>query len=206
MFQVLRRWTELGTDGAPVRLRWAQFGSIPEQLQYLRDMIDVYRGTYWARAKALEIINAAGCADRNHACMALAVGEWVQKNIRYVREFPERFQTPPRTVKDAAGDCDDFTTLIGSVLESIGVPIQVVGMKVAPPASMDPTIAERVRQWLGLDLKWKHVYPRAIVEGPGGRLLMMNLDATLKNTPVRSFANPITRALDRGMKVETLVL
>jgi hypothetical protein len=185
-FKVTRRWTEIGADGQPVAMRWAEFGSIPEQLDYLRKMIDVYRATTWARKTAMEIIRAAQCEARNHACFALAIGEAVQSRIMYVREFPERFQTPPNTWADQAGDCDDFTTLIGSLLESVGVQVKVVGMKV--------------------NGKWRHVYPVAQIEGPGGKKLPMNLDATLRGVPVREMANPITRALERGMVVETLVL
>lgn len=192
MFKITRRWSELGPDGKPVSMLWAEFGSIPEQLSYLRKMIDVYRATTWARSTAMQIIRDAGCEARNHACFALAIGEAVQQRIMYVREFPERFQTPPNTWRDGAGDCDDFTTLIGSLLEAVGVPVKVVGMKTAPRK--------------GQPLKWKHVYPVAQIEGPGGKALPMNLDATLRGVPVRQMANPITRALERGMVVETLVL
>jgi hypothetical protein len=184
--QVRRRWLEEEPGGGTVPMAWADFSSIPEQLRYLRSMIDVYRGTQWARRLALEIVRGAGCEARNHACMALAIGEWVQQRIAYVREFPERFQTPPRTVKDGAGDCDDHTTLIGSLAESLGIPVEVVGMKV--------------------DGKWKHVFARAQIEGKGRTRLPMPLDSTLRNTPIRQLANPITRALDRGMKVETLTV
>lgn len=185
MFKVTRKWTEIGADGGQVAMRWAEFGSIPEQLSYLRKMIDVYRATSWARAVGMDIVRRAGCEARNHACFALAIGEAVQNRIMYVREFPERFQTPPNTWKDQAGDCDDFTTLIGSLLEAVGVPVKVVGMKV--------------------NGKWKHVYPVAQIE-TGGRVLPMNLDATLRGVPIREMANPIRRAIERGMKVETLVL
>jgi len=186
MFEVLRKWTELGADGQPVAMRWAQFGSIPEQLTYLRKMIDVYRATTWARTTGMDIIRQAQCPARNHACFALAVGAAVQERIMYVREFPERFQTPPNTWRERAGDCDDFTTLIGSLLEAIGVPVQVVGMKVGG--------------------KWRHVYPRALIDGRGGKQLPLNLDATLRGVPIQAMANPIRRALERGMQVETLVL
>lgn len=184
--EVLREWSELEPDGEFCVMRWAQFASIPEQLGYLRNMIDVYRGTHWARSTALEIVRAAGCETRNQACMALAIAEAVKARVQYVREFPERFQTPPRTWKDRAGDCDDFTTTEGALMESIGIATRVVGMKVND--------------------KWRHVYVEAMIEVPGGRKLPMPLDATLRNTPLRELANPITRALARGMKVETLRL
>ena len=51
-----------------------------------------------------------------------AIQNWVQDNVRYVfdpREV-EYFQTPRRTLKDKAGDCDDQAILMSSLLESIG--------------------------------------------------------------------------------------
>jgi hypothetical protein len=153
---------------------------------FLRNMVNVYRGTTWAKETALEIIRSANCPPRNKACAALKIAEAVQERIRYINEYPETFQTPPRTWDLMAGDCDDFTTLIASLIESQGITVQVVGMK--------------------FDGKWRHVFPRALIPGPGGRSLPMYLDATQRNTPVRQLVNPITKALKRGFKIDTFVL
>lgn len=178
-------WSELSRTGRQVRTTRLDFESIPAQLQYLRQMIDVYRGTTWAREHALEILREKNTPDRNKAAMAVDIAEAVQERVAYINERPERFQTPPNTWETRAGDCDDHTTLIGTLLEAVGIPVQVVGMKV--------------------DGSWKHVFPRALIQIPGGKSLPMPLDTTLRDTPVRRMVNPILRAREKGMRVETMV-
>lgn len=178
-------WAELNEQGRKVITRRADFDSIPEQISFLRTMVQVYAGTSWAKETALQIIREANCAARNHACYAMAIAEAVQKRIRYIREYPETFQSPPRTWEIRAGDCDDFTTTEGTLLETLGIRNEIVGMKIGG--------------------KWRHVFIRALIQTPRG-LQRMPLDATLRNTPVRKMANPITRSLARGLKVETFVV
>lgn len=183
-------WAELSEAGRKVITRRMDFDSIPEQIAFLRQMVNVYAGTSWAKETALKIIREADCPARNHACYAMAIAEAIQRRIRYIREYPETFQTPPRTWEIRAGDCDDFTTLTGTLLETLGIRAELVGMKIG--GKWGP-------------LKWRHVFPRALVTARG-RLHRMPLDGTLRNTPVRQLANPITRSLARGLKVETFVV
>jgi hypothetical protein len=178
-------WAELSETGQRVISRRMDFDSIPEQIAFLRQMVSVYAGTSWAKETALQIIREANCPARNHACYALAIAEAVQKRIRYIREYPETFQTPPRTWRIRAGDCDDFTTTTNTLWETLGIRNEIVGMKIAG--------------------KWRHVFSRALIESPRG-LLRVPLDGTLRNTPVRQMANPITRSLARGLTVETFVV
>jgi hypothetical protein len=159
------------------------FKSIPEQLWTLRKVIEVYRGKEWSREIAIRIIRAR-CPQKNQVCQALAIADAVQRRTYYVKERPERFQFPKRTWKLKAGDCDDFTTLIGSLCESIGIPIEVWGLKV--------------------DHLWRHVYPVALIQA-GHRMLRLPLDATMR-APVWERRNPIQVAIERGHTVETLVI
>lgn len=184
-FRITRGWSELGAGGRMVPHRMAEFGSVEDQLTYLKRMIETYRATGWAREKALQIIREAEVSDFKKARQAVAIAEWVQKNIRYVNELPETFQTPPRTVEIGAGDCDDHTTLIGSLCENLGIPIEVVGMKV--------------------NGRWAHVFPRAIVKGADGKPLTMPLDTTMQGTPITRFVDPISRVRAQGKKVETFI-
>lgn len=177
-------WAELSATGKKVITQRLDFASIQEQIAFLRQMINVYRGTSWAKELALQLIRDA--PHRNKAAYAMAIAEAVQARVKYVNEYPETFQTPPRTWDLRAGDCDDFTTLIGSLIETLGITVEVVGMKV--------------------DGKWRHVFPRALVPGRGGKLLRMYLDATIRDTPVRAMVNPITRSLARGFTVDTFTL
>lgn len=189
MFKVREQWAEMGDDGRIVTRTRVDFGSIQEQLVYLRRMVDVWRGMEWTRQKAMKIIREANCEDRNKACYALEIAKAVQHQVRYVNELPETFQVPRYTWDHGFGDCDDHSTLIASLIESLGIRVDLVGMKVRG--------------------EWKHVFPRALIPS-GGRELPMPLDTTLKGVPVRDVAllreqNPIARAQARGWDVETFI-
>ncbi len=177
----------LGPDtGATVPTSRLQFKDIPEEIAFLRQMIDVYRETPWARETAIRIIRAA-CPPKDKLCQAIAIAEAVQRRIYYVNEYPEVFQSPPRTWDMRAGDCDDQTTLTGTLLEAIGIPVEVVGLK--------------------MDGEWKHVFARALVQipGHGEREVPIALDTTL-STPVRRLTAPEVLAASHGKKVQTLTI
>ena len=184
-FRVLNTWGEVATNGRRVIHRWADFGSIEDQLQYLRTMVDIYRATTFARELSLRIVTEAGAPMFNKPAQAVAIAEWVKNNIRYVNEFPETFQTPPRTVEIEAGDCDDHTTLIATLCENLGIPMEVVGMKV--------------------NGTWKHVFPVALFRNRQGKEIPMPLDSTLKNHAIKDFVNPAQMVRAQGKKVELFV-
>lgn len=54
---------------------------------------------------------------------AKALFEWVRDHIRYVSDVRnvETLATPIQTLKMMCGDCDDQTTLLVTMLESIGI-------------------------------------------------------------------------------------
>lgn len=57
-----------------------------------------------------------------------ALQNYVKVNIRYVRDIRgiETIQTPDKTLELGYGDCDDKSTLVASLLESIGHPTRFV--------------------------------------------------------------------------------
>lgn len=63
-----------------------------------------------------------GVAPHDYYGEMRAIQSWVQNNVRYAFDprDVEYFQTPRRTLKDLAGDCDDQAILTSSLLESIG--------------------------------------------------------------------------------------
>lgn len=171
-------------SGRPVKTTAQNFLNIPDMVGFLRGVVDDWRGRAWTREQAVDIVfRKAGCKPKDRLCHALAIGEWVQKNIIYVNEIPETFQTPKRTVELGAGDCDDFTTLIASFAEAVGIPATICAMKI--------------------NGSWKHVFPILEIRRPGKPPLRVVVDATL-NQPVRLFTNPIKIALERGDQVETI--
>lgn len=175
-------------SGATVATRKVRFGSQPEQIVYLRGMIEQYRETYQINAKARDVaFRQRGARPRDQVGQALAIGSWVQDTITYVNELPERFQTPPTTIAEGYGDCDDFSTLIGSMCESLGIAVELVGM-----------------EWgEGDGRSYKHIFPRAVVPmgqlGGAVRVVRVPLDATL-TAPVDGRHDPIRIALARGVR------
>ncbi len=151
------------------------FQDLDEELRFLRKMIIKYRGVPAIRNLAIKIIQDAGCVPRDKKDQSLSIGAWVQDNIYYVHELPERFQFPDETLRLKAGDCDDFTTLIGSMIESIGIPSAMIVMEV--------------------NGNWTHIFPAAqLTTG------MLPLDGTLR-FPVQSQVNPIEFAYAKGRRV-----
>lgn len=56
-----------------------------------------------------------------------AIYRWVQDNIRYERDPYKKdiIETPIRTLQLRIADCDAMTTLIGSLLLSMGYPVKI---------------------------------------------------------------------------------
>lgn len=80
-----------------------------------------------AGAKDINIIRLAqrivrGITAKDYLAEGLAVGRWVEANVRYVRDVAgvEVVQTPAQTVESQAGDCDDACCLIGALLLALG--------------------------------------------------------------------------------------
>lgn len=140
-------------------------------------MVSKYRMQANIRDLAMKIIRDGGIVERDKKEQALAIATWVQANIYYVHELPERFATPDETLRTKAGDCDDQTVLTASMLESVGVPTKLVCMSI--------------------NGKWAHIYPAAVLTNKG---TLMALDTTMK-TPVYDMGNPIEFAQSRGKRV-----
>jgi len=169
------------TDHGPSWL--VDFKGIDDQLRFLRSMVEQYRTHPDIRDLAMRIVRESGAEPRDKKAQALAIGQWVQDNVYYVHELPERFATPVETLRTLAGDCDDTTALIGSLIESIGIPSRLVCMKI--------------------DHQYKHIFPAAIMTSNFGALLP--LDSTMKDFRVTDVKNPVEWAKERG-KIVSLKL
>lgn len=177
------------TTGEVVTLRRVKFSSQPEQIVFLRKMVDGYRGMNEIRQRARDIVfRQYGCTPKDHPQHALAVGSWVHRNVTYVQEIPEVFQTPLTTLYERYGDCDDFVTLICSLLESVGVETELVGM-----------------EWAGSDgdRSFRHIFPRARIHRRG-QIFRIPLDATICD-PIEENKDPIRVALAKGAKLRLFI-
>jgi len=155
-------WRE--PDGTRIEKR--EWATQAEQVAYLRAVVDVYREREWLRRLALHIaFDVYKCERKDKAAQAVAIGQWVKDHVTYVEELPERFITPLRVLSapHPAGDCDDFTVLIASLCESLGIRCALVAAA-----------------WKG---GYRHIWP----EAHDGRK-WVRLDATMRE-PV-GIANP----------------
>lgn len=105
-----------------------------------------------------------GCPARDDWAQAKAIYEAVKKEIEFRGEKDETIQTPWLTLQWAAGDCDDFTTLIVSLLKSLGIPAKI------------ETIAT------GADRAFCHVFPLVGIRKNGQVMEWRALDATVPKT------------------------
>jgi transglutaminase-like putative cysteine protease len=180
-FSISDPTVEQGVGGDTVTQRVLRCVSQPEQIRRLRDMVEQYSQTYAIRSRARDIVfRQWPTAPKDKRGQAIAIGEWVQRNITYVEEYPEVFQTPLHTVACGYGDCDDGNSLIGALLESIGIDCELWGLS-----------------WRD---EYRHIFPVAVVPGPA----RLPLDWSL-NYPVSYLTDPVRIAQERYGDVRVFV-
>lgn len=165
-------------NGRPVRSLKVSFRSIDDVGRFLRRMVVEYRQSPVVRRAAIDAITAQGAREKDKLGQAIAIATWVKQNIYYVHEANEVFQTPEATLREKSGDCDDFTTLQGSMMESIGIPAKMNLMRIG--------------------MEWKHIYPSMVYR----RSLLsaavnVPLDATLEVWP-EELPSPTKIAEEQG--------
>lgn len=112
---------------------------------------------------------------------ALAIGDYVKNNVRYVRdpENIEYLQDPLKMVNDLStgssqGDCDDMALLTATLLLSVG--------------HLPYFRAVRYDQALG---NFNHIYVVVYERNPGGPEMRVVLDCILKQKPIGTEVNHI---------------
>lgn len=129
------------------------------------------------RTLALEIIK--NIPSHHHAEEALAIGQFVRDNVRYVRD-PDGVEllTDPLTLIDqikhgyAQGDCDDMSLLIASLLIATG---------------HQPFF--RCVRYQSLNGHYNHIYVVVYERDFSGPILRVVLDGIIKNKPIGTEIN-----------------
>lgn len=181
MLIIGRAQHETGLQGDEVVQTPVTFSTQEEQIAFLRRVVEQYCGDHRIVSRARDIVfRQRCCAPKDKRCQALALASWVQQNITYVEEIPERFQSPTSTVSQAYGDCDDFVQLLASLLQAVGIEAELVAM-----------------QWTEDDgTYYRHIFTRAVfVED--GQEVRLPLDATMSR-PVTDLVDPIQVAIESG--------
>lgn len=95
----------------------------------MRKLARDFSGHPLIRRLATAIINENKIPDHHYLTEAWAIGTWVQKNVRYVRDAEgiEQLHAPDMLIRQiqeqgyTMADCDDMATLCASLLLAIGV-------------------------------------------------------------------------------------
>lgn len=121
-------------------------------LQRMAQLVREYRRHPLIRQLAVEIRQAARVPARNWYGELQALFQFVRGHITYVRDVREveTLQTPVRTLQNRAGDCDDQSILLASLLEALGHPTRFRAVRVAA----DPSRFSHVFTETAIGTRW----------------------------------------------------
>lgn len=154
-------WLNGPALGSPSLTR-ATLGTIPEgeagAKQTMTQMRQLVRNavrdpSQKIRETALQIIGNAGSTS-GFVDQVRRLQQWVQTNIRYIYDPPdvELVQTPQYTLQQRAGDCDDQSVLLASMLQATGHPVQFVAVGLSGQPLSHVMVQTLVgKQWLGAE-------------------------------------------------------
>lgn len=121
-------------------------------LNVMRKLARTGRLTPLVRATVLEAVG--GLDQKDFSGEVRALHQYVRDRIRYVRDpiGAELVQTPEATIRLGAGDCDDKSTLLASMLASIGVPPRFVAVGMRPGSYSHVYVEARLgTRWIPLE-------------------------------------------------------
>lgn len=140
-----------------------------ETVQLIRGLINQGRKDINVRRLAENLLSEYPLDRLSPEDILSILFDYVKKNISYLNDpvDVEFIRSAPRLLSEPFGDCDDYTVLLGSLAESVGIPI---GIKVIDAEN---------------DNRFHHVYPVALL--PGRQLAM---DATMPGPEAVGYESP----------------
>jgi hypothetical protein len=164
----------------PVGLPQVDLGFIPKgywgtqkTTTHIQNLIRAGAKDFYVRQKAIDILFAKAVKPKDYLGEIKALFEWVQQNIRYTKDpfRVEVLHSARRMLELRAGDCDDMTIVLGSMLEAIGHPVRLV---ITGPDPLRPQLFSHIYletyhngRWIPLDatmpypMGWE---PRTVVK------------------------------------------
>ena len=163
-------------NAAPMKTQIHEVKNINERVSYVIQMIKKGRDNPKVRQIAVQTLSRK-CEDgwcvpeKDWPAEIRAIFDFVRQNIRYTRDTygKDLFQHPLRTLhKDVVGggfgggDCDDYTIVLGSMLQAVGYPVKARVIRTRDRKPGD----------------WNHIY---LLVGlpPGGPKKWIPLDASV---------------------------
>jgi len=109
-------------------MEWAEIetNSLPEQARVMWRMVEAETGDPRHRTLLAELYKRTRIPPRDPAALARAVQRFAQTHINYLREQPETYAMPSRTLAWQAGDCDDQAMVVCTLLRGARVPCRLV--------------------------------------------------------------------------------
>lgn len=126
-------------------------------LKHIQALIQTGAKDFYVRQKAIDILLEKAIQPKDYLGEIKALFEWVQQNVRYTKDpfRVEVLHSARRLLELRAGDCDDMTILLGSMLEAIGHPVRLV---VTGPDPLRPKLFSHIYleafhqgRWIPLD-------------------------------------------------------
>lgn len=128
---------------------------IEETIALMRQLVDQYKRCIKVRSAATAAVYLQPEKDDLHEVNAIF--ESVRDGIRYVRDVlgVETIHTPDKVLETQTGDCDDKSTLLCAMLESIGYQTRFVVAAYTLPGHFEHVYAQvfipAVMQWVNAD-------------------------------------------------------
>lgn len=146
--------------------------SIDQRVRLIQEMVE--KSVHDPRVKQIATQVIRQCRSRDNLCEAKAIYEAVRQRVRYIGDIApikmktgeiepiDTFQSAYRTWEFGAGDCDDHSILIASMLSVIGIPAR---LRVTAPTKFSD---------------WAHIYVTAGIPAVNPSKWFA-LDTTLEN-------------------------
>jgi hypothetical protein len=123
-----------------------------ETLRIMSRMVRDGKKNLTIRHAALSLLRE--CNQKDYACEVRALHAFVRDCIRYVQDIRdvETIATPVKTLELAAGDCDDKSALLASMLESIGHPTRFTAIGFEPGVFAHVYVETKIGEsWIPLE-------------------------------------------------------
>jgi len=127
-----------------------------DQYSALFNFVRQFTGDPYVIDCVTRIVERMGIPERDEVKLARAVQLVAQKGIKYFREYPERWQSPTRTIKWRVGDCDDKSILIATMLRSFRIPVRLKFVRF---------VRQEIVKGKPVAIRVAHVYPQAYLKG-----------------------------------------
>jgi len=104
------------------------YAGTKKTVEYIVELVKQGAKDFDVRQTAIDILIENGVRPKDYRSEIETLFEWVKNNVRYTRDIHrvELLHTARRMMELRAGDCDDMTILLSSMLKSVGHPVRLI--------------------------------------------------------------------------------